>query len=195
VGVLGGVNVATLQQTGARSFFQYDYNTTTRAAAGAMLEFRWGGRLALRLEPMYLGKGSSYLDPGCPCLRPVGYVPAHNDLRLSYLEMPVLLVVAFRSSAPGAYVVAGPTAGYLMSGTQQSDRGGGAQDATMLLRRWDAGLEVGGGVDLSAGRAVAFLEARYGFGLVNVYSFSGDATSHNRGLRVLGGVSYRIGRR
>jgi hypothetical protein len=105
-GILGGLDVANLHQT-ASSFLIFDYRSTTRLALGGVVDFGWGGRLGLRLEPMYVAKGSHYLDPGCPCLRPQGYVPLQNDLRLSYLEMPVLLLVSLGRGRLQPYLLAG----------------------------------------------------------------------------------------
>jgi hypothetical protein len=210
VGILVGVGITTLHQgevllTPGIHCGGHDYNPTTHFAAGGVVEFGWGGRLALRLEPMYGAKGSHFEDPVCVGPRPPGYVPPprkRNDLRLSYLELPVLLVVSTDGGRLRPYLLTGPTVGYLASASQL--REGQEQDVSQFLRRWDFGVGVGGGLRFTKGKTTAFVEGRYEFGLLSVgesihtpsYNRLGPYdSSDNRGAQFLAGVTYEISHR
>lgn len=185
-GLLGGMSVANLHQTSS-SFLFYDYHSTTRLAGGALVELG-RGRWAVRFEPMYSAKGSRFLDPGCPCLRPVGYVPKQNDLRQSYLELPVLVTLSLGRGRLRPYVLAGQTVSYLTSARLRRD--GQEADVRPQLHEWDLGVDLGVGARLTAGKAAPFLEVRYRLGLISI----DEANSHDRGAQILAGFSYEVGR-
>jgi hypothetical protein len=60
------------------------------------------------------------MDPGCPCSRPVGYVPKDNDLKTHYLELPVLAAVSSDRLGLRPYGV-GPVFSYLIAARQTRD--------------------------------------------------------------------------
>jgi hypothetical protein len=184
-GILGGIGVANLHQTPSR-FLLYDYHSTTRLAAGGLVELSGRGRWAVRLEPMYAGKGSRFLDPRCPCLRPVGYVPKQNDLRLSYLELPLLVAFSLGRGRARPYVLAGETVSHLASARRRRD--GHEIDLKPQLSKWDLGVDLGGGCRFATGRASPFVEIRYRFGLISI----DDSSSHNRGAQILAGLTYEV---
>lgn len=189
LGIVGGVNVASLFQTDAHPFAKADYGWVARLDAGLVAEFAGKGRLALRLEPSYVGRGSQYLDPACPCERPVGYVPGHNDLHLSYVDLPVLLVISVGGGRLHPYLLTGAVGSYLAGATAKRN-GLREPDPTIYLRRWDAGVAFGGGVRIVTGGIAVTAEARVGLGLVPI----DDNSSLHLGVQILAGVTRRVGR-
>jgi len=208
VGILGGADMTTLHQgevlpTPGIHCDGFQYRRATQFAAGGVVELGWRGNLALRLEPMYAAKGSKYPDPVCYFPEPPGHVPTptptkENDLRLSYLELPVLLAVYAGRGRLGPYFVGGPIVGYLAGARVR--RNGQEQDVHGLLNRWALGIAVGGGLRFTTGRAAVFVEGRYQLGLLGVGA-SGSyrpvspqyASSRARGPQILAGITCGVG--
>lgn len=188
LGVFGGAGFTSLHQTNRTLFYSADYENAARAAAGLSAEIAVGSRFALRFEPSYAGRGAEFVDPACTCLRPVGYVPARNDLRLDYVDLPVLFVAPLGHGRRRPFVDAGAIGSYLVHATNH--RAGVASNETPYLHRWDVSPAAGVGVRLDRGVTRFTLEARYALGLVAV----DDHSSRNRGLQVLAGVAWRTGR-
>jgi hypothetical protein len=208
VGILGGADMTTLHQgdvlpTPGIHCDGFHYRRATQFAAGGVVELGWKGKLALRLEPMYAAKGSKYLDPVCYFPEPPGHTSTpnpvkENDLRLSYLELPMLLAVYAGGGRLGPYVLGGPIVGYLASARLRRD--GEEQDAHGLLNRWALGIAVGGGLRFINGRSAVFVEGRYQLGLLGVGA-SGPyrpvspqyASSRQRGPQFLAGITWGVG--
>jgi outer membrane protein with beta-barrel domain len=208
VGILGGADMTTLHQervlpTPGIHCDGFQYRRATQFAAGGVVEVAWKGKLAVRLEPMYAAKGSKYPDPVCYFPQPPGHVATptpvkENDLRLAYLELPVLLAVHAGRGRLRPYFVGGPIVGYLASARVRRD--GQEQDVHGLLNRWALGIAVGGGVRFTTGRAAAFVEGRYQLGLRGVGA-SGPyrpvspqyASSRARGPQFLAGITCGVG--
>ncbi len=188
LGVLGGSNVAALYQVSGPELLRADYRSVARFDVGAAIELGGKGSLGLRLEPSYTGRGSKYSDPPCTCLRPIGYVSADNDLRLSYVDLPVLLVRSLAHGSVRPQLVAGVVGSYLTNATLR--RAGVVSNLTYAYRRWDAGVVVGAGLGIDRGRGRLLVEVRYGLGLVTV----DEASSRNRGLQLLAGFTASVGR-
>jgi Outer membrane protein beta-barrel domain len=209
VGILAGADMTTLHQgrvlpTPGIHCDGFEYRRATQFAAGGVVEVAWKGNLALRLEPMYAAKGSKYPDPVCYFPQPPGHVATptpvkENELRLAYLELPVLLAVYAGRGRLRPYFVGGPIVGYLASARVRRD--GQEQDVYGLLNRWALGIAVGGGLRFTKGRAAAFVEGRYHLGLSGVGG-SGPyrpvspqyASSRARGPQFLAGITCGVGR-
>ena len=183
-GLEGGVAAATFLQYG-EPFETYDSRLVPRFALGAVFE-QGHGRWRLRLEALYSQKGARFMDPGCPCLRPVGYVPKDNDLKTHYLELPVLAAVSSKGAGVRSYAVFGPVFGYLIAARHTRD---GLELDTGSLRVWDIGFTAGGGVE-GSGDHTWFVEARWTFGLVSV----NDASLLNQVGQLLVGVTFHRSR-
>jgi hypothetical protein len=208
VGILGGADMTTLHQgdvllTPGIHCDGFHYRRATQLAAGGVVELAWKDKLALRLEPMYAAKGSKYPDPVCYFPEPPGHVPTptptkENDLRLSYLELPLLLAVYPGRGRLGPYFLGGPIVGYL--GSARVRRDGQEQDVHGLLNRWALGIALGGGLRFTTGRGTVFVQGRYQLGLFGIGA-SGPyrpvspqyVSSRERGPEFLAGVTYRVG--
>ncbi len=166
----------------------------TTFAGGVFADFDLGANVALQPELLYVSKGARY-EVGQTAL----------DLRLSYLELPVLL----RVSVPTGHV----TSPYLLLGPTAAVRLGATADASAPFgsASFDIGDEVNG-LDFGAAAALGtvfgdergrvVVEARYTIGLTSVdkpdrgwtipgYDFSalGDDLTIRNGV-----LSFMIGR-
>jgi hypothetical protein len=92
----------------------------TTFAIGGVMQHRLTERLSLQFQPMYLQKGSKFDDTG-EIGRTV-YV-----MKLAYIEIPVLFKFALRGKGTiRPFVLAGPTAGILLSAKYETTIAGKA---------------------------------------------------------------------
>lgn len=181
------------------------------AVVGVALSDDANAIVALQGELLFIWKGAT----GVPLLIEVEPVPGltvetSGDLRLGYLELPLLLKVGTPTrTGPRPALYAGPALAlqvacetelvnrFFAEGTGDPrgesreelpcDAGGGAP-----RQRVDAGLIVGGGLEIPMGdRTVLAIEARYDHGLVTLDTGSGRAV-RNRALMMLVGFGVRV---
>lgn len=187
VGALGGLSLARLHFSPDEP--GVSFGTATGFAGGVLVDVGLGKRLALNFEPMYVRKGGE-INVALGDSFAEGFAVS---LRLDYLELPVLLKVRFGEGGVRPYLLAGPTAGYRLSAKATAE--GETMDTKDTFEEWDFGISAGAGLAFPAGKATAFLEARYGLGLVNVGKETNeDESLKTRTLLVLAGVSFGGGR-
>ena len=189
-GVLGCVNLATVD------FDPHDPDLTLRSkpyfGAGAVLEVRFGKKLSLQLEPLYLGKGGKIE------IRNFFGEDVASALRLSYIELPFLLKFSKPSGRVRPYLVLGPSVGYRVGAKIKNEVTGEEENIDDEdLEKWDVSLGGGGGLSVPVGSGVVFLEGLYTWGLTNLNKDEAgdDAKLRNRGVQVLAGVTFLVGRR
>lgn len=103
-----------------------------------------------------------------------------SALRLNSLELPLLA----RFHAGKIYVNAGPSIAYNLSGSQKN-----ADQSTPLFftnssdgfKRWDAGIQMGGGIEFPFKQRRIALDIRYNYGLTNGAS---EGEIRNRALMI-----------
>jgi len=187
VGVLGGLSLARIHFSPDEPGTSFE--TATGFAGGAVVDVGLGKRLALSFEPMYARKGGKFTIAPDDFFFGEGLT---GSFRLDYLELPVLLKVRFGEGSVRPYLLAGPTAAYRLSA--KASALGETADAKELFKEWDFGISAGAGLAFPAGKASAFLEARYGLGLANVGEGVQEGESiKNRALLVLAGVTFGVG--
>ncbi len=103
-----------------------------------------------------------------------------TTLRLNTLELPLLA----RVHAGKFYVNAGPSIAYNFSGNKQID--GLSTDLSFKnrtegIKRFDAGIQMGGGFEFPFKQKRIGIDIRYNYGLTNI---SFDKELYNRGLMV-----------
>ena len=111
-----------------------------------------------------------------------------DKLRLTYLEVPVLLHLDVYQRDPRAiYVIAGPAMAFNVQASYESD--GEKESVTDDIENFDVGLVVGAGVELRR----LTLEGRYTWGLRSAFHDSElDGAFKNRALSFI--VGFRFGR-
>jgi outer membrane protein with beta-barrel domain len=192
VGALAGANIATLHANMEDP--DVIFSAKTFLGAGAVVEVGLSRHLSVQLEPMYLQKGGKIL------LRDFFGSDASASVRLSYVELPVLLKVSKATGRMRPYLILGPSVGYRTSVRVKDETTGEEEDpadADQNLRKLDFGVSAGAGLAVPAGRATVFVESRYTWGLVNLdkETEDPDLKLNNRGIQVLAGFTFPIGRR
>jgi opacity protein-like surface antigen len=200
LGVIGGANIANLNgedPTGEK----IDFSSRTVFGIGGVLDVRLAENVALRFEPMYLQKGAEFDLTDDP-----DFGTATFTAKANYLEVPVLLKIAFGTSNTRPYLMAGPTIGFnLSSKFELSALGFSAEiDADKVTKSTDFGLAFGAGVSFPAGTSSIFVEGRYVLGLTDIaeagtLEFMGeqlefeDVNVKTRGIQIMGGISFPLG--
>ena len=126
------------------------------------------------------------------------------DLRLDYLELPLLLVLPLRlESGASPYFFGGPTFAF-ETACELSAEGPGIEitfdcdegedfDIEVLRKTTDIGIALGAGVDVPAGPGSFLVEGRYTLGLTNIDDSEDDDAIKNRSAAVMIGYSFPIG--
>jgi len=101
----------------------------------------------------------------------------------NYLEIPVLIKLRFGEPV-GFFLLAGPSVGYLLNGTDK-DQDGQTNDIDLdFYKRAEFGAHVGGGIMLGP----VEVDVRYIFGLTNIFDDSIDLQITNSSIG--GGVTF-----
>jgi hypothetical protein len=137
-----------------------------------------GGNLGagggLQLEVLFHQKGARNL------------LRSDDELRLGYLEIPVLYHKDVYSRGPRAvYVIAGPAFAFNVQATYEDD--GDKEDVQEEIENFDLGLVAGGGVELRR----LTIEVRYTWGLRRVFQ-DGDLAGafRNRSFSFTVGIRF-----
>ncbi|MBI4551408.1 MAG: PorT family protein [Candidatus Latescibacteria bacterium] len=185
IGIIGGLNMANITMDLPSDEVQF--NTRPVSGFGGVLDIGLNRYLSLSVEPMHLQKGAkvSILDEN-----------EEATLKLSYLEVPVLMKLALSARPTRPYLVVGPTFGFLRSAKVAYGR---SETSTDEVRNRDRGLIFGAGLRIPAGKAAFFVEGRYTLGLLNINDEDSDGESDepavkNRGMQVMAGISLPLGR-
>jgi len=109
-----------------------------------------------------------------------------DEMRLTYIEFPVLLHLDLFQRGPGAiFVIAGPSPAFKLQSSYTSD--GAKQDIGDRVAPVDVGLTLGGGVEHRRWT----VDARYTLGLRTAFTDADlDGTFKNRALTVMAGLRY-----
>ncbi len=100
--------------------------------------------------------------------------PFKDTIRLHYLELPILLKYSFPTPIISLYIFAGPVFNYLISnkGEEQYTKPYIFSGPASVVST-DFGTTVGGGINFDFLATQCTLDARYTFGLTNIYNVSG----------------------
>lgn len=126
-----------------------------------------------------------------------------ENTTLNYLEIPVLVKASFGKNKTRFYVNAGPSFALGLGGNQSVNsetidvkfgKGDSDDDVLYIDNKLDVSLQAGFGVIIGG---IIMIDARYGYGLTNIYDKSDDienATSKNRVIQFTLGVPINLGR-
>ncbi len=195
VGVRAGVRRAGLEAAGS-----------TGSLAGVVVGGYFGvglsDHVALQLEAVYGTRGSTSVHLGTGQLDPAA---SASELRMRYLDVPVLLRTGFPGRRLMPSFFAGPYAGFLLgceitpatgsarncsAGAPGSDGGG----ATFSPRATDFGMVVGGALDVLMGENSVYLDARYTLGILSIQSGDNPMDARHNGLEISAGFAFPLGR-
>lgn len=190
MGVKAGANLSRL--TGAE-----DSESITGLAAGAYLGFGLGDRLAVQVEASYAVRGGAGVRIGANALDDAA---TPSDVRLTYVEVPLLLRAGYPGERLLPTVFIGPYAGFLLSCrlTLADGNEGDCDDESRASwfddRGTEYGLMVGGGLDWAIGESTVFADVRYALGLFSIQGGDDAMDLRNGGVTITGGFAIPLGR-
>lgn len=130
------------------------------------------------------------------------------QMRVNYLELPVLAKMLFGQEGVRANLFAGPSVGYAMNGkikfniegtkfTEDIDFGADYDEDGTKPRRMDLGGVVGGGLEIGSGKSLVLMDVRYGLGFSDVTKYRNgrpnDIDKHrNAGLGLTLGYKFTL---
>jgi hypothetical protein len=167
-GILAGGTFSNL-----RTSEDLEFDRRTGTIFGGTLQIPVGSVIAIQPEFLFLNKGTKFREPG------TNSSGRTSNVRLDYLELPVLLRVDFSRETIGPHIYAGPSVGFnvgckigVESGTPlpTSD----CNEDNIKPKKLDYGFTVGGGVDFNLGGLALTGGARYGIGLADIVDDDSD---------------------
>jgi hypothetical protein len=176
LGVRGGVNLAKQSSEGSGVEITTD-NITGLMFAG-IAEVGLTKSFAIQPELVFVQKGGKIED---------------FELVLNHFEVPILVKYKFGTDMIGAFVAAGPSFGYSLSGKADGEKI--EDDEWDDYNRFEIGANFGAGVGIKMGAGMVFLDARYLLGLSNIADneFDEDFKSHNKGIGLSIGYLHNLG--
>ena len=200
-GIFGGLNFANMDViTGGieqRMEFRQEHGI------GGILGLHLNPNISLQIEPSYLKKGG---------LLKINEINSNVNIRFSTLEIPLLLKIGFGNRIQ-PYLITGPTLGYNITAQSEMDYDMLNINVDMMnvIKRFDFGIDWGGGVSIPLGTASFFLEVRYNFGITNLVKegvmefglgdteliqipFENNDKFKNKGLKIMTGIIIPIGK-
>ncbi len=180
-GIKGGTNIAeySFKENGTN----IDQESINGFTLGAVLEIGLGGNIFLQPEAVFIQKGSE-----------IQALTEDNKINVNYLDIPILLKMKIiNSNVFNVNLLAGPSLGLALNGEetmggQTIDVNFGGEDG---LKRFDLGLNAGGGIGLNLGSIGVFGDVRYLFGLSNI-SEAESREIKNKGLNLSVGLMFKI---
>lgn len=186
LGVMGGVNLANLSWDPEPEGVEFP--NRIGFGIGGVLDYNLNNSVAFHLEPMYLLKGGKAEAEA---------YDAKTEVKLAYLEVPIMLKYVFVINNIKPYVMAGPTIGFNLSSKVKETWGGVSheEDTKDHTKSIDFGLGFGAGVSVPVGNNFIFAEARYALGLTNINDEPehSDSELKNKGIQIFAGISFPIG--
>lgn len=177
LGVKAGINLAS-QETGDDAGDDGGLASLRGLVAGVFATLPVTAWLQVQPEALYAVKGASFDD---------GAISA--QVRLDYLEVPVLARFFRRGGRVGYYATGGPFVAVGLRARTRTEFPGATEevDISEQVQRVDYGLAAGGGVEFGA----LVVDARYTHGLKDVDKDTSDGTRvHNRSVSLTLGFRF-----
>ena len=198
-GIRGGVNLAggsldsELQAT--------SNGLHTGILAGVQFDHWFGDMWAVGVQLLYDQKGAHEEYATGSVIHPD--LSGTEDFTFNYLEIPVLLKIAFSSTSVKPYAFAGPSIGILMSATdkQALTTSTGSIDYKPYLKSTDVSLYFGVGLlDELYNGPMLFLDAGYAAGLTTIYNSTppnretliDNSSAKSGDIRIAAGVMWKL---
>jgi len=180
-GIKGGTNLA--EHSFREQGVNVDRESINGFTLGAVLEVGLGGNLFLQPEAVFIQKGSELELP-----------TLGEKINVNYLDIPILLKVKLlNADLININLLAGPSFGLALNGeetvgNQTVDINFGGENG---LKRFDLGINAGGGVGVNLGTIGVFGDVRYLFGISDI-SDDSDREIKNKGLNISLGLMFRL---
>lgn len=179
-GVIGGITSSKVTVDGEGISLTLD--SRTGFAGGVTARFPLSSMLGLEVDAMYAQKGFKISDGGDSA-----------ELKLGYIEVPVLLAYEIGTASARPFLLAGGTAS-IKAGCDVGATSGGVSASSSCedvveseQKSLDLGLTFGGGVAFNR----FSVQARYTVGMTEIFDDEDETvTSKNRALFLLAGFSF-----
>ena len=159
-GIKGGASLAGFSGLDEAFFGETQPTKRIGLAVGGFVALPIGGRFALQPEALFAQKGANF-----------DFSDADSELRLDYVEVPLLLKARFGGGGVRPYAFAGPYVGFRTKAEAYFDAGPddgtGTEDIGDDIKSVDYGAAVGAGLEIPSGRGAFLAEGRYTRGLTN----------------------------
>jgi hypothetical protein len=172
--IKGGISVTRLEQTGLDYWDDRLVSTT------------FGGHVRFRLGPLNVQPELHVMTKGAAASMPVDV--DDDQIRMEYIELPVLLVVPFSVGPLEPYLMGGPAlmlesrcrAFFRQDGLRTNVGCDPPRGPLFQRRAFDYGVVAAGGAAYPVLGGRVFVEARHTRGLRNIYAGQGQATAFHR---------------
>lgn len=159
-GPIGGLNIANLDIEGRSGL-----NVRTTIAIGGVVDIGLGERFGLRIEPMYVSKGTKAEKRNA-------YWGSVDKavFELDYANIPVMVRYDLGSSEVRGYVLAGVAIGFAARQEVELTQTGVTEtvDFSDVFGSTDASIDVGAGVSFPVGTKRVTLDGRVAFGVMDI---------------------------
>lgn len=183
LGVKGGINIADVDATDLDEEVVTD--TKTGLVGGLFAQLGIGDVFAIRPEALYSQKGFSGDEDGVDL-----------ELKLDYIEIPILLAARLSQGSVRPVVFAGPVIAFEASCKVEDSVSEESVDCADLdpedpleTESTDFGAAFGAGVELDAGGFVVLFDGRYTLGLRDVEASEGTEAK-NRAWSFMAGIGF-----
>jgi len=185
IGIEGGINLADISLMP-----QSNSSNRTGMMVGAFADIGIS-------KTFYFHPGLRYVMKGATFSANNGIATTTITTKISYLEFPALIKVAFPLTEVRPYIMAGPTLGIMLSAIQDQNDGinSSSNDISQNLETVDFGLFFGGGIDFHvAHRMDMFVGGGYSLGLSNIVKTNPNLqqTGKNLGIQFTAGIKFGL---
>lgn len=183
LGVIGGANFSDLRMENADDNV-VEYNMRSSFKVGLIGEMAIGNSgFAIQAEPMYVQKGALVKTPVKSETDGL-----ETDLKMNYIELPILAKYSFDLGALRPYLVVGPEFGWMLNAKHIG------LNVKEEFREFDFLATGGLGLDIEATDMVfVFVEGRYNYGLYDINAVEDSPVDlYNRGIQIMGGVKLAL---
>lgn len=159
-GPIAGLNIANLDIEGRSGL-----NVRTTAALGGMVDIGLGARFGLRIEPMYLSKGTKAQERNA-------YWGSVDKavFELDYANIPVMARYDLGSSETRGYILGGVAVAFATRQEVELTQTGVTEtvDFSDVFASTDVSIDVGAGVSFPVGTKRVTLDGRVAFGVMDI---------------------------
>jgi hypothetical protein len=182
-GVLGGANFSTIVFT---PDLEFDVDGGTSPIGGAFLGLDLGESLSVETRVMFV-RSSGDIDASADRLRATG------EAQVDYLSVPLLVRVRLPGHAVAPFLVAGPELGFKTGAQLRATVNGLTEDdpefdENIASRHYS--LNIGGGLEIPAGKITVILEGLYSHGLNDIDEGRDVEEAKIRGFRLTAGLRF-----
>lgn len=156
-GLFGGANFADLKSQ------DNVMESITLFTGGILIEYNLSDEFSLIAQPMYLQKGGR---------QPENDLNPELEVTIDYLELPLMLKYKFNLADEfKPYLVAGGTIGYRLNAEMKAEINmvSFTADLKDVSKSYDAGITMGGGIEIPTDKVTFFVEGKYILGLIDVH--------------------------